>query len=752
MTDYNDTYQNLFYLIKNHKYDDFIREFESIDETDIMFDINKTDEQNNYFLTYACILNQPKIIRLLIDKGAKIDIVDKYDMSILLVPITYSFDEVLKLLLEENKKSIGISITDISDRNLRTPLHYAIEMKNINSIKLLLEYGANPNSTDKDGLNSLHLAVKSRSFIICELILAKIGDINSRYNTGESSLHIACNLQLVDIAQLLIEKGINVNSQDHSHEITPLHYSVLLNNRELTALLLKHNASPNVQDIYGNTPLHYAIIENNFEIFMMLTQSSYTKNIINLNMWNIDGEIPLHIVLKKSDETVEDYADIIIEKSNLSLQDINGDTCINYIINLDLWRKYKEILSKKRLDIFSLNSQKKMPIDYVKDEDFNDFLNMVVESYIYRLQSANELWYDEWENICSKSLDNITEKEKNMILKISGNAKFDGSCGSIIKNKLMDLINRVKKNKELKCYERSYPVRKSIVCVSIDEGRGNDHTTFTGSTLDILIGLLFLLKKHKNACSSLSKNFSQNKELCAFYKSIGILMNTKCEFLNFEIVWVHQRLYLMEEFYEQIKRCVISKKKFIIIPIGIEMREGSHAGYLIYDTQNNEVERFEPHGSTTPAGLYYNPSLLDEILEARFKTINENIKYIKPSDYLPKIGFQLMDIGENKKRKIGDPLGFCALWCIWYVDMRLTYKDITRENLIKILVKTIRSQNISFRNMIRNYGKNITIARDLILKKSNMDINDWLNDQYTDVQINSVMNNLNSEILQVASS
>jgi hypothetical protein len=205
---------------------------------------------------------------------------------------------------------------------------------------------------------------------------------------------------------------------------------------------------------------------------------------------------------------------------------------------------------------------------------------------------------------------------------------------------------------------------------------------------------------------------------------------------------------LTDGFYDNFKKCS-RKKRFVIIPIGIEMSKGSHAGYIIYDNEKKEVERFEPHGSTTPPGLYYNPDLLDEILESRFKIIDENIKYIRPKDYLPKVGFQLLDITENKKRKIGDPEGFCALWSMWYVDMRITYKDMNRDDLVKMLIRSIKSKNISFRNMIRNYGRNIIKIRDDILKKSDMNINDWLNDQYTDVQINSIMVQLNAQVEQV---
>ena len=169
------------------------------------------------------------------------------------------------------------------------------------------------------------------------------------------------------------------------------------------------------------------------------------------------------------------------------------------------------------------------------------------------------------------------------------------------------------------------------------------------------------------------------------------------------------------------------------------MKDVSHANYIIYDVLNKTVERFEPHGSSTPAGLNYSPALLDEILEARFKTINDDIKYYAPSKFLPKIGFQLMDIFESNRKKIGDPGGFCALWSIWYVDMRIKYKNLPPDELVKILIRSIKTQNISVRNMIRNYAINIIKIRDDILSNVGIDINDWLNDTYTDDQIGGVI-------------
>lgn len=749
--DYNDKYRELFKLLKTNKYSEFIKSLKEIDNNDIIFDVNVRDEQENSFITYAVILNEPKLVDALLEKDIKIDITNKNGESLLISTINYSYYEIMEKLLQKNKKSIGLSIIDMRDKYMRTALLYAIEIKNIDAVKILLKYGSNANITDKIGQNALHYAIKTRSVEMCELILEYVTDINVKINTGETALHIATNLQLTNIVKLLLKNNADVNVQDYSHEITPLHYSILLNDKEITALLLKNNADPNVQDVHGNTPLHYCIFENNFESFMMLTKSNITKKILSFNVWNIYGEIPLHLVLKNNVDNIYDYLEILIEKSNLSVQDNEGNTCLYLMIKMNLWKDFKKFLTNKRLDIFTLNSKNEYPIDLVKPSDQTEFVNLITDSYLNRLRSVNELWYEEWENICSKSFNLLNDQEKDILDKKLNNDNFESVCKTKIKDKILSLIKKVKSNEELLCHVKSFPTRRSYVCIDINDTKNLLFCTFTGITLDILIGLIFLLRKHKDACAILTKNYSSNRDLCNFYKSIGIIMNNKCEFLNFEIVWVHQRLYLMEGFYEQFNKCLKSNIKFVIIPLGIEMKEGNHAGYLIYDTQKKEVERFEPHGATTPAGFYYNPNLLDELLEARFKSIDENIIYVRPIEFIPKIGFQIFDIGESKKKKIGDPMGFCALWSIWYVDMRLTYRELERKKIVDILIKTIKSKNISFKNMIRNYGNKIIEIRDNILKKANMTIDDWLNDQYTDMQVNLVLDEITKEVGLVTS-
>jgi hypothetical protein len=203
---------------------------------------------------------------------------------------------------------------------------------------------------------------------------------------------------------------------------------------------------------------------------------------------------------------------------------------------------------------------------------------------------------------------------------------------------------------------------------------------------------------------------------------------------------------MIDNFSSLFESCVKSKSRFIIIPLGIELKSGSHANYLIYDKNIREIERFEPHGGTTPIGFNYNSDLLDKILTEYFTSIDKNIKYISPKSFIPKIGFQIMDSQEENRRRIGDPGGFCALWSIWYVDQRLTYHTFDRTKIIKILFQNIRSHGISYRNMIRNYSKNIIKERDELLKTVGLDINDWLNDNYTNTQLDIFISNLMAQI------
>lgn len=739
----------LFQYAKDNKWTELIEFLKKNEDVDI----NIRDDSNNYLINYAILQNQKEALLILIQRGANIDIIDQDGRSLLFIPIKYGYNDIIRLLLDYNKTNVGISLIDIKDKNENIPLHYAINFKNKEAILILLEAGSDVNSVDQYGNNALHLAVYSKDIEICKMILKRNIDINMRTKTGETALHIACNFQLEDIVILLIENKIDINIQDFDYVFTALHYSVNINNKNITKQLLANNADINMQDYLGNTALHYAIIEENKEIISEILYSEYTKEKINVNIYNIYNKLPIHILLEKSNNFIQsnlDFLRTLINKSNLNFQDNNGNTPLHILSKTNLWKQFTKELETKKLNIFIRNNKKQRPIELIDKGNIEEYINLTINSYIFILRNRNFTWKYDWENLCNHELfkNKLTDDELKIITKyinINKTSEKEDICRDIIKNKLMDIY---KLNDE-KCDYTSYPIKLNKKCIIIEEVENIEFCTFTGATLDIMIGLIYLLLKHKNACSTITTNFFDNKELCNYYKSISGI--SKCEIFNLEIMWVQFRLFFSSGFVEKFNLCKQNEnKRFIIIPLGIELKEESHANYLIFDKINNEIERFEPYGSHAPYQYDYNPTLLDNVLEMKFHSIDKSIIYIRPEQYMPKIGFQSFDVIETRRMKIGDPEGFCALWSIWWTDYRMIYSDVDRKSLIKQMLKYIKLKNMSYKNLIRNYSKNITDIRDNIFKKAKMTINDWLNEQYNEDQLIIIINEITKLIISLS--
>jgi hypothetical protein len=251
-----------------------------------------------------------------------------------------------------------------------------------------------------------------------------------------------------------------------------------------------------------------------------------------------------------------------------------------------------------------------------------------------------------------------------------------------------------------------------------------------------LFGLLLL---HQDFASKglkviLDYPLTVNELLEKYYQKIGLDYPYKLDFSNIEIIWSYQKLFFPSYFDDEIKKA-LGEAKYITIPIGIETSVASHANILFWDVTNKTIERFEPNGSNYPIGLNYNPELLDKLLENKFKQFDPDIQYFPPFKFLPTISFQILENLETLKcKKIGDPNGFCGVWCVWWVYQRMlniSNEKLNVSNVAGEIIKFIKLDNQSFKTIIRNFSKKITQLRDMQLKKYSIDINDWVVTNYT---------------------
>jgi len=263
-------------------------------------------------------------------------------------------------------------------------------------------------------------------------------------------------------------------------------------------------------------------------------------------------------------------------------------------------------------------------------------------------------------------------------------------------------------------------------------------SNFIGNWLNTFFGMIYLIKKNKNVCFPVS---IEKRYDISFYQQISIFFS---DFSNNTIKnnISNYSLKFPKNMSIKIKEC---KKRFIAIPLYIKWDlKGAHANMILIDNKFKTVERFEPYGKlihnigTRP----YNIELkLDDELKKYFES-NYNLKYYDPFEFCPIIGFQRLEeqeLNSNQSTAIikkGDPMGFCAAWSLWYVHLRLSFPNISREKIINRAILKLKRNKNSLRTFIRNYAgfiqKQIKKIYNLLMVKYNMNKISKINNIYFD--------------------
>ena len=722
-------YKEIFNLITKQNFKELYKIIKSGNITEFDF----TDSNHNYFIQYIINYNQPDILQLILDikntldVNIRLDILDIDGRSVLYNCIKYNYIDLFNILITFNKLQIGISIIDIKDTLGLTALHYTIIYNNFIMLEILIENHADPYITSKDGSNVFHLCLTYKRNKMLLYFIELNFNLNFKSLNGETLLQLAINYENTEMATKLLKSNINLNNRDMVFGLNALHQTIILNNLDLFKKLLNTTIDLNLSDYYGNTPLHYILIDKRLNYLPLLL----AKQNIDFNSVNINGEIPLHILLDidinsllETDNENQTILTKMILESDLNIQDNQGITCLMKIIKLNLHNKFRDLLIIKPLNFFiEDNSTNTILIT-------NDIMSILVESYYNQIKiNKNELIID-WEKWCSVG---SFEKLKDIITTdISGKTSEE-----ICKSKIKSIITKEK---------RTLPKLSNMELV-LDNGIFTNFCSYTGLPIDILFGLLLLKQEFKDKGLNIVLDYplTINKSLELYYKNIGINQQYKIDFSNIEIIWCYQKLFFPSYFTDELNK-VLTYAKYICIPIGIEISTGAHANILFWDVKNKTIERFEPNGANYPIGLNYNPELLDLLLTKKFKQFDPDIQYIEPYKFLPSIGFQILENLETPTcKKIGDPNGFCAVWCIWWIYQRMLNIDNYKLNIFNFaieFIKIIKFDNKSFKNIIRNFSKRITQLRDTYIKKYNLDINDWIVSNYS----NEILNSLEKDV------
>ena len=153
--------KKIFDMISSHKWNEII----SILKKYKNIDLNMRDNSSYYLINYAIMYNNYDLVKLLIEKNCKLDIIDRDQRNILYLPIKFNYLNILELILSKSK-NIGISLHEMSDSEGLYPIHHAVTFKNLNAIKLLNKYTENINFENKNGDLPIHIAVRDNNIEI----------------------------------------------------------------------------------------------------------------------------------------------------------------------------------------------------------------------------------------------------------------------------------------------------------------------------------------------------------------------------------------------------------------------------------------------------------------------------------------------------------------------------------------------------------------------------------------------------------
>ncbi|KAJ8672624.1 hypothetical protein QAD02_003883 [Eretmocerus hayati] len=239
------------------------------------FDVNKYNELCLFFTVAAGNLDMTKI---LIDAGAKLDIVNKHKTGVM--------NRAIQGIEDTNKRFAMVKLLIHSGYNVKNDAHLrlshvhdAVCREDVELIKFLANAGASVDRINSDGDTPLLIALKYNFEPDVSLNLAKClielgADVNIKDKKGLTCLHWSAMLDsnAVEATRMLLEAGAQVNciSNDGS---TPLARAASSNDRDLIKLMIDAGADVNFTKTLDNSALMCAVVGSHSDAVELLLQS-----------------------------------------------------------------------------------------------------------------------------------------------------------------------------------------------------------------------------------------------------------------------------------------------------------------------------------------------------------------------------------------------------------------------------------------------------------------------------------------------
>lgn len=255
--------------------------------------VDETSYENvwDFILRGKCTETEQTQLRCITD-GRDDDWVEEQNFPLAHKIVLGLSSKALVTELDENPRAV-----EVTDSQNRSALDWATARAQLADMALLLKRGADPNNMDVTGRTPVLHAVDSHNIESLRLILEAGGDPNPVYPKGmfrSSPLTAAGFAGMPELLKLLLDFEADPNACN-PEGLTALHSIARTHNTDCALLLLEYGADLNAMSSHGRTPLTTAIVHNNHPVLQLFVDRCWDYMIVP--EFNGESTVPLCLAL-----------------------------------------------------------------------------------------------------------------------------------------------------------------------------------------------------------------------------------------------------------------------------------------------------------------------------------------------------------------------------------------------------------------------------------------------------------------------
>ena len=303
----------------------------------------------------AAVNGHLEIVKYLASKHADLDIKDKNDQTIIHLAAKHNRSSVIEEILDLETTPRDFMVNE-NDQLDNTPLHLACAEGFLETVRVLVEHGAEIDNKNEDEQTPFHMAASAGHTEVVEYICGHDkGAVNDLDEDDNTALHLAASNKMSQTVDVLLEHGSDVRKRNDKDwtpldcaaasgsfkcaakilevgadvdpmdrkKTTPLHLTAIHGHPKVTKLLLDHGAKVDIETDEGRSALELAIEHGNKSVAEVILASDHWRSAMTASGVGPENNLdtPLRMLVRKFPDLATKVLDKCITKEAVTVRE-----------------------------------------------------------------------------------------------------------------------------------------------------------------------------------------------------------------------------------------------------------------------------------------------------------------------------------------------------------------------------------------------------------------------------------------------